>query len=62
MGGPLLVRGEASERLRGESQEGGGEARQGDGRQRRNPAFVPTNVTLGEFLVQYEDAVKYTMK
>jgi integrase len=27
-----------------------------------SPAFVPKNVTLGQFLVQYEDAVKYTMK
>ena len=26
------------------------------------PAFVPTNVTVGEFLVQYEDAVRDTMK
>lgn len=26
------------------------------------PAFVPTNITVGEFLVQYEDAVRDTMK
>jgi integrase len=26
------------------------------------PGFVPTNVTVGEFLVQYEDAVRDTMK
>ena len=26
------------------------------------PAFVATNITVGEFLVQYEDAVRDTMK
>jgi hypothetical protein len=26
------------------------------------PEFVPVNITLGEFLAQYEDAVRDTMK
>ena len=25
-------------------------------------AFVPSNITVAEFLAQYEDAVRYTMK
>lgn len=27
-----------------------------------SPAFMPVNITVGEFLAQYEDAVRYTIK
>jgi hypothetical protein len=62
LGGPLMVRGEASKRLWEDSQRGGGEVCQGSRRQRRNIGVRALEPHVGRSLGAVQDAARDTMK